>query len=183
MSRLESHRVGIARLRALRTGWVALLNGIALLVSLDVQAAPKTDLIILLNGDHITGEIRSLEHNQLRVSTDSMGTIYIEWDNVASVKTDQFLLLEHTDGLNYYGQLTRTDQEAQLAISTSKDIPPEIVQTSTIVRAQPISGGSLKDRFDGYMSGGLETTRASRDLRVSSGSSCASRRPGQVCRA
>ncbi len=33
-------------------------------------AAPKTDAAILKNGDHITGEVKSLEYNQVKLSTD-----------------------------------------------------------------------------------------------------------------
>jgi len=34
-------------------------------------AAPKTDVVELNNGDRITCEMKSLEHNQLKVSTSS----------------------------------------------------------------------------------------------------------------
>ena len=68
-------------------------------------AAPKTDVVVLANGDRITGEIKSLEYNQLKLSTYDMGTVYIEWDKIASLKSDQYLLLERTDGTRYYGQL------------------------------------------------------------------------------
>ncbi len=34
------------------------------------RAAPKTDIVVLMNGDRITGEIKGLEYNQLKVSTD-----------------------------------------------------------------------------------------------------------------
>ena len=66
-----------------------------------LAAAPKTDVVILKNGDHITGEVKSLEYNQLKLSTEHMGTIYIEWDKIASIKSNQYLLLERTDGKRY----------------------------------------------------------------------------------
>jgi len=58
-----------------------------------ILAAPKTDVVVLVNGDRITGEIKSLEYNQLKLSTYHMGTLYIEWDKIASLETDQYLLL------------------------------------------------------------------------------------------
>jgi hypothetical protein len=123
-------------------------------------AAPKTDVIVLVNGDRITGEIKSLEHNQLKVSTDHMGTIYIEWDKIARVQTDQYLLLERGDGSRYYGQLAAPDQDARLAVRRSADGKTETVDMSTVVRAQPIEGGGFIDRLDGYVSAGFDLSQS-----------------------
>ena len=41
--------------------------------------AQKTDIVILENGDRITGEIKRLEAGLLNFSTDTMGTVNIEW--------------------------------------------------------------------------------------------------------
>jgi hypothetical protein len=40
--------------------------------------ADKTDVVVLLNGDHLTGEVKGLSYGQLRFTTDNMGTVYIE---------------------------------------------------------------------------------------------------------
>ena len=50
-----------------------------LCLSLAAQAA-KTDIVVLINGNDVTGEIKSLEFGELRYSTDSMGTVSIEWE-------------------------------------------------------------------------------------------------------
>ena len=47
--------------------------------------AAKTDVIVLVNGDRITGEVKNLSYGQLKFKTDHMGTVYIEWDKIASV--------------------------------------------------------------------------------------------------
>ena len=125
------------------------------------QAAPKTDVIVMLNGDHITGEIKSLEHNRLKLSTDHMGTIYIEWDKIARAQTDQYLLLERSDGVRYYGQLVDAGQDSMLEVRISADEPAEELVMSAVVRAQPIEGGSFIDRLDGYVSAGFDVQKAS----------------------
>jgi len=58
---------------------------------------------VLINGDRITGEIKGLEHNQLRFRTEHMGTIYMSGQD-PRVQTNQYLLLERSDGGSYYGQ-------------------------------------------------------------------------------
>jgi hypothetical protein len=124
-------------------------------------AAPKTDVVVLENGDRITGEIKGLEHNRLRFSTDHMGTIYIEWDKIAQLSSNQFLLLERSNGTRYYGQLTSAGLDAQLAIRRGGKGTPELVDMATVVRAEPIEGGDFVDRLDGYVSAGLDAAKAS----------------------
>jgi hypothetical protein len=123
-------------------------------------AAPKTDVIVLVNGDRITGEIKSLEHNQLKVSTDHMGTIYIEWDKIARVQTDQYLLLERGDGSRYYGQLAAPEADARLSVRRKATGAAEQVDMATVVRAQPIEGGDFIDRLDGYVSAGFDLSQS-----------------------
>ena len=41
--------------------------------------AEKTDIVVLANGNIVTGEVKSLEFGTLRYSTDSMGTVKIDW--------------------------------------------------------------------------------------------------------
>jgi putative salt-induced outer membrane protein YdiY len=125
-----------------------------------VSAAPKTDVVVMTNGDKITGEIKSLEYNRLKLSTYHMGTIYIEWDKIASLQSDQYLLLERTDGTRYYGQLAAGDDESRLFVKREVDKPAQAVDKSLIVRAQPIIGGDVIDRLDGYISAGLDAAKA-----------------------
>jgi len=124
-------------------------------------AAPKTDVVVLVNGDRITGEVKSLEYNQLKLSTDHMGTIYIEWDKIASLQSSQYLLLERTDGTRYYGQLVAGDADSRLQVARSVDEPAVAVDMAVVVRAQPIEGGDFIDRLDGYVSAGVDLAQAS----------------------
>lgn len=125
------------------------------------RAAPKTDVVILVNGDRITCEIKSLDHNRLKVSTDHMGTVYVEWDKIARLQTDQYLLLERSDGVRYYGQLQPSSEDGRLAVDRGDArSTPENVAMAAIVRAQPIEGGSFIDRLDGYVSVGVDLSES-----------------------
>jgi len=140
-------------LPALLLAWLVGLGATA-------QAAPKTDVVVLVNGDRITGEVKGLEYNQLKLSTSHMGTIYIEWDKVASLKSDQYLLLERTDGTRFYGQLMAGEGEAKLRVRHKEGEPAQLVEMRSVVRAQPIEGGDLIDRLDGYVSAGFDFAKA-----------------------
>ena len=143
--------------------WKASLLLLASLMAFSsvLSAAPKTDVVVLTNGDRITGEVKSLEYNQLKLSTHHMGTIYIEWDKIASLQSSQYLLLERTDGTRYYGQLVAGEGDSTLQVARSVDEPVVSVDMAVVVRAQPIEGGDLIDRLDGYVSAGLDMAKAS----------------------
>ncbi len=57
----------------------------AVFVSCNLRASSKIDTIYFQSGDRITAEVKLLENNQLKLSTDDVGTIYVEWDKVDSV--------------------------------------------------------------------------------------------------
>ena len=56
-----------------------------LLAAISPLAAERTDVVILKNGDHLTGEVKKLERGRLKLKTDSMGTVYIEWDKIFQI--------------------------------------------------------------------------------------------------
>jgi len=150
---------GEGRLGAAACAVAALLVLVAM--PRQVVAAPKTDVVVLINGDHITCEVKGLEHNRLKVSTDHMGTFYIEWDKIARLQSDQFLLLERSDGTRYYGQLKPSAEDGRLQIvRVDRRDAPEDVAMSAVVRAQPVEDGQFIDRLDGYVSAGLNFTKA-----------------------
>jgi hypothetical protein len=57
-----------------------------LLIAANVFAA-KSDVVVLQNGDRITGEVKELKRGQLRLDTEEAGTICVEWDKIAAVTT------------------------------------------------------------------------------------------------
>jgi len=124
-------------------------------------AAPKTDVVVLVNGDRITCEVKSLEHNRLKVNTDHMGTVEIEWDKIRSVQSNQYLLLERSDGSRYYGQWVKGGSDQELLVRRAAGRTPEAVGMATVVRAEPIEGGKLINRLDGYVSAGVDYAKAS----------------------
>ena len=65
--------------------WAILLA--LLLACSHTLARDKKDVIVLRNGDRITGEIKKLEYGVLQLSTDDMGTVNIEWDGVVSISS------------------------------------------------------------------------------------------------
>jgi hypothetical protein len=67
--------------------------------------AARTDVIVLRNGDHITGEVIQLQQGKLQVKTDDAGTLSIEWDKVASVTVATSYDVTLRDGRRLFGRL------------------------------------------------------------------------------
>jgi hypothetical protein len=112
--------------------------------------AAKTDIIILNNGDHVTGEVKGLTAGQLELSTEYMDTVYIDWENIRDIISDQGHRIEMSDGRRLLGTLdkrqTNEPDQADLIIINTEEGPLE-VSASNLVRMYPVGGG-FWDRMD-----------------------------------
>jgi small nuclear ribonucleoprotein (snRNP)-like protein len=133
----------------------------ALLLSLPATSvAAKTDVVLLVNGNTITGEIKSLEFGALRYSTDSMGTVMIDWEDIVTISTKQTLQVEVTDGTRYFGTLDSADERFHIKVRSASDRVE--LHTSRIVRLVPIDAQeTFWQRLDGSASFGFDTEKAS----------------------
>jgi len=62
-----------------------LIAAMTICLTASAASGQKTDILVLMNGDRITGEVKGLLHGALRYSTDDAGTLSVEWDKVASL--------------------------------------------------------------------------------------------------
>src|SRR5271167_2641759 len=67
---------------------------------------PKTDSIVMKNGDRFTCEIKQLDRGVLYASLDYVdGTMSIDWAKVARIESTQLFLVHTQDGTIYEGTL------------------------------------------------------------------------------
>jgi len=122
--------------------------------------AEKTDVVVLVNGNAVTGEVKSLEFGVLRYSTDSMGTVSIDWEDIVSVSSQHYHQVELPDGTRYYGQLIPTEDPHTVRIVTASE--EYVYKNSEIVRITPIeANATFLERLDGSFSFGIQTQKAS----------------------
>lgn len=125
----------------------------------NAQAA-RTDVVVLLNGDDVTGEVKSLEFGELRYSTDSMGTVSIEWEEIVALTSDQSLQAEVTSGTRYFGNLVPASADGLISIGRGENF--QELELANIVRITPIeTDESIWQRFEGSVSFGFITDKAS----------------------
>ncbi|MDJ0842301.1 MAG: DUF481 domain-containing protein [Acidobacteriota bacterium] len=135
--------------------WVPWLLAFAFTLPLQAE---KTDVVVLRNGDRLTGEIKLMERGKLKFKTDATGTIYIEWDDIATISSSQVLQLELDTGERYTGLLMEEEQENMLRLGTDVDIVTLPIQK--IVNIEPIES-NFRDRIKGDIRAGYNYTLAS----------------------
>ena len=88
----------------------------------------KSDVVTLKNGDHITGDIVSLEYGVLTLKTDKAGTVYIEWPSVRSVSSKFAFGVERRGGAKFYGVVTTSSDGATLVVGSGEAAVPVPMQ-------------------------------------------------------
>jgi hypothetical protein len=94
----------------------AALLALALLVPAERVLAQKTDVIVLVNGDRVTGEIKSYDAGRLIVDTSHSSWIKVKWSLIESISSDKQFDVETIDGVHHYGALAPTDPPGGLMI-------------------------------------------------------------------
>lgn len=134
----------------------------------------KTDVIHLANGDRITGEIKSLDYNSLKVSTSNVGTITIEWPAIRSITSDQSFTVEDREGNQYTGLFDNgEDQQLTINLVVGDKVTLPLME---VVRMYQIETG-FWNRINGSMSVGLNYTKASETSVINANMSATYRSP------
>ncbi len=128
--------------------------------------AEKTDVIYMRNGDRLTCEIKQLERGRLRVSTDSMGTVYIEWKDIAQLVSKETYVVELQDGERVEGTLTMPMADGTLVVTS--DGQPRRLTMAQVVWVDPLKLDEARiKRWDGSVSAGFDKTKANDDTSLS----------------
>jgi hypothetical protein len=145
------------------------IAALALLLGARAAEAQKTDSVWIRNGDRITGEVKSLSRALLKYSTDDLGTIYIEWDNVDRISSTTILEVQLTTGQKFYGPLG-------LGPSGSLVLGADTLPLTQIVVITPINA-KLLGRLSGYIDLGFSYQQAHKQAQLSSGARVVYRGP------
>ena len=133
----------------------------ALLLCLLAVARPawaaRTDVVTLVNGDRITGEVVELERGQLQFKTDSEGTIYVEWDKVVLLEAARQFEVGTSDGRRFLGSLGGGDERRILITGGGVVVSVAIPEVTRIAAI----GESFWRKLDGSVDAGFNYTRSS----------------------
>jgi hypothetical protein len=128
------------------------------------SAAPKTDVIVLNNGDRLTVEIKGLARGRLTVKTDALGSPKVDWGDVVGLQSTRSYEVEVADGRRFYGSLVEGAKNHVL-VRGLLATPTDLVLLD-IVRLTPL-GASFWSRLDGSLDAGFNFTSASQQTQWS----------------
>lgn len=137
---------------------IILMLTLSSIICSPVLARDKIDKIWLSNGDRITGEIRQLEHGKLSVSTNNMGEVHIEWDNVVKIQSKFQFQFEKVDGQRIVAKIQDTNDRTELTLVNAEGTAS--IAHANIIRISQIED-SFWDRVRGSANFGFSFTKAS----------------------
>jgi hypothetical protein len=135
---------------------VAVLASLLLACS-SLALAQKTDVVVLKNGDRITGEVKGVDRAQLELSTDTMRSIYIEIEEISEITAQAHFEVEDTAGRRYYGTLRPAGPGRLGVMQGDKTVT---IDLRSVVRLWPIRQSFLR-RLDGSIDLGASYTQSS----------------------
>ena len=127
--------------------------------SQSILFAAKIDTIFLQQGDRITGEVKSMENNYLRLSTHDVGTVKVEWNKIDSVKILTSMRIELVDGRIIYGKLLTAGIQGSCYIWRNMG-DPLLIELILVVALSPVEEKFI-DRLNGTLSTGFSYVKAS----------------------
>ncbi len=121
-------------------------------------ARPKTDVVVLENGDRVTCEIKKLQRGKLTVSTDASGTITLKWSRVVGLQSTFLFQIELQSGERHIGRFDLPPEVGKISVAEGQE--QELVDVFRVVSMIPIEA-TFWSRIKGSIDAGYDFTQAS----------------------
>ena len=141
---------------SLRNGYVVTLSW-AFLLAMPAFARESTDVVVMKNGDRLTGEIKGLNAGVLYMSMQYiLGTSSVDWSKVSHLESKQLFLVKDEDGSVYTGTLSTTDtpegRPIELAVAEASE--SKVIESTRIVQMD-MTSTRFYQRFNGDFNTGI----------------------------
>src|SRR5262245_59368243 len=130
---------------------IAILALVALCLPASAFARQKTDLVFIGKADRITGEIKQMDRGILKVSTNNIGTVNVEWEDVDSLNSVYQFRVEDRLGRKHFGAIFMTKA---LVLQVIQGGQTETVAAMDVVSITPLEA-SFWQRIDGSIAIGF----------------------------
>ncbi len=136
--------------------------------------AQKTDLIVLVNGDQVTGEIKSYSEGRLTVDTFGTGIVSVKWNRIRSVSSDKQFEIQTADQAYHYGMLAPSTPPGSLDIVGEETT--KTIEFLDVIRLAPIYARFWR-RIEGSLDLGFTYTQANNYVQFNLDTSATVHRP------
>lgn len=125
--------------------------------------AQKTDELTLVNGNNITGEIKEFDRGMLKLSTDSLAIVYIEWLDIASIESEKHFTVRAASGVTAFGSITTSEDQQDIDVTyAGRTVHLKKIAVVEMTRVKD----TFLSRIDGSVSFGFSFKKANEDLQL-----------------
>lgn len=136
-------------------------------------AREATDVLVMNNGDRLTGEVKTLTAGVLQVDLPYVdGTVSIDWLKVTRMESKALFLVQLQDGTFYSGKVITREALAGTPLTLEiqqEGVEPFVVNKSTVVSMTQFSESFLK-RFAGNITIGALYSKGNNNTQYNFGS-------------
>ncbi len=126
------------------------------------NAFGSSDTLVTKNGDRLVGTIKKLERGILHFDTDYADEVFrLEWENVQSLSSGTFLVVELLSGERYYGTIRPDSADSGMAVLGGQ----RRVQYNDMIMIYTVEQ-SFWDRMDASVDLGYTLTKANNSQQV-----------------
>jgi len=143
--------------------------GCAFLLAVPAFARESTDVVVMKNGDRLTGEIKGLNAGVLYMSMQYiLGTSSVDWSKVSHLESKQLFLVKDEDGSVYTGTLNTTDTPAgrPMEITVAAASESKVIERSRIVQMD-MTSTKFYQRFNGDFNTGIIYSKGNQSTQYS----------------
>ncbi len=148
--------------------------GLLLFALAGTALGQKTDVIVLFNGNWLTGEIKSYASGRLSVSTDVTSDVSVKWNKIVSITSDKQFEIETTDGRYHYGTLAPSTLPGKLDVVSGGKV--ETIEFIDVVRLAPLYATFWR-RIKGSLDLGFNYTQANQFVQFNLNANATVRKP------
>ena len=109
----------------------------------------------------MTCKIKGLDRGRLKIETDYMGTVHLDWSHIAGVRSARNFEFETSSGEVFYGSVEAGADPETIVVQT--DGEPRTVPTSDVVYATEIKRGFFK-RLEGNIDFGFNYRKTDQEI-------------------
>jgi hypothetical protein len=143
------------------------------LLTTPLFARESTDVIVMKNGDHLTGEIKGLNAGVLYVSMKYiLGTSSVQWSEVARLESKQLFLVKTENGSVYTGTLNTANTEGNrpMKIEVAETSGNEVVIERPRIVEMDVTSKKFLERFNGSVNTGVNYSKGNQSTQYNLGS-------------
>jgi putative salt-induced outer membrane protein YdiY len=104
---------------------------------LGAALAARADIVLMANGDRISGKVAEVSEGTLTIGTDYAGTVRISWEKVSSVQTDEPVMIRLNDDTLVSGRILATENGKFKFQEEGQPVPREIPKAGLVQLKEP----------------------------------------------